>query len=234
MFSLISKARALNLDLDLQIDLFDSIVQPVSLCWYEVWGPGGGNTVNKTQLKYYKHVQNLKRCTSTNMVLGEPGKIPIDELIKCRLLNYWFNIVSCKNEYEIDVVLYKMLLKMAHQELHLSPWIDYVRKCLIELGMSNLWLNQEEINVSHQLFKNAVKLRITDEYKNKKGNYSVFGLSVCTVYRVFKSKFTTETYLKVLPKNLVLKMLKFRCRNSRFLVVTEGYDNYQSGSVLCL
>ena len=67
-----------------------------------------------------------------------------------------------------------MLLKMADQELYFSPWIDYVRKCLNELGMSNIWLNQEETNVSHQWFKNAIKLRITDQYKSKWHN-NVFG-----------------------------------------------------------
>ena len=35
--------------------------------------------------------------------------------------------------------------------------------------------------------------------------------SVCTVYRIFKIEFKMEPYLKVLPKNLALKMLKFRC-----------------------
>ena len=52
MYNLISKARALNLDLNLQIDLFDRIVQPVLLYGSEIGGPGGGNIVNKTQLKY--------------------------------------------------------------------------------------------------------------------------------------------------------------------------------------
>ena len=38
MFSLISKCRAQNLDIDLQIELFDSLVQPVMLYGSEVWG----------------------------------------------------------------------------------------------------------------------------------------------------------------------------------------------------
>ena len=39
LFSLISKSRAHNLDLDLQIGLFDNLVQPVISYGSEVWGP---------------------------------------------------------------------------------------------------------------------------------------------------------------------------------------------------
>ncbi len=42
-----------------------------------------------------------------------------------------------------------------------------------------------------------------------------------------------DSYLKVLPKNLALKMLKFRCRNTRFPVVLEGYENLQLANVKC-
>ena len=53
MFSLISKSRAHNLDLDLQIDLFDNLIQPVLLYGSEIWGAYGCNIVGRLQLKYY-------------------------------------------------------------------------------------------------------------------------------------------------------------------------------------
>ena len=39
MFDLIGKCRKLNLPLDLQLNLFDSVVKPVMLYGSEIWGP---------------------------------------------------------------------------------------------------------------------------------------------------------------------------------------------------
>ena len=61
MFSLISKSRALNLYLDIQLDLFDKIVQPVAFYGLEVRGAYESNSVKITQLNYYKHVLRLKK-----------------------------------------------------------------------------------------------------------------------------------------------------------------------------
>ena len=81
-------------------------------------------------------------------------------------------------------------------------------------------------------FKKAVKLRIADQFKNK-WHEEVFTSSNCTIYRVFKQEIRLEAFLKVLPKNLALKMLKFRCRNTRFPVVTENYVNEPVANAKC-
>ena len=82
MYSLLARARSLNLELDTQIDLFDNLVMPVLLYGFEVWGPSSCSIASKLQLKYYKYILKLKKTTPTNMVLGEVGKLPVAELIK--------------------------------------------------------------------------------------------------------------------------------------------------------
>ena len=233
MFSLISKSRALNLDLDIQIDLFDKIVQPVALYGSEVWGAYESKIVNRTQLKYLKQILRLKKCTSTNMVLGETGKLPLDTIIRSRVLNFWYKLVTNVNRFKLTVVLYRILYKLDIAGSYTYPWIEYVRKSLNELGLSFYWLRQDSLDLKgFTSFKTAVKLRIADQFKNK-WHEEVFTSSNCTIYRVFKQEIRLEAFLKVLPKNLALKMLKFRCRNTRFPVVTDNYVNEPVANAKC-
>ena len=53
MFGLISKCRRLWLPLDIQMKLFDSVVQPVMLYVCEVWVPYSSDLANKLQLRFF-------------------------------------------------------------------------------------------------------------------------------------------------------------------------------------
>ena len=46
------------------------------------------------------------------MVLGEVGKLPVEILIKQRVLNYWFKLITCKNEAKLDVIMYNVLFNL--------------------------------------------------------------------------------------------------------------------------
>ena len=230
LFSLLSKSRALNLELDLQVDLFDKVVSPVLMYGSEVWGPQGCNIVSRVQLKYYKYILKLKKSTCSNMVLGEVGKLPIAELIKMRVLNYWFKIVTCENVSKINVMLYNVLWKLhvlhsGDESYYESPWILYVKNNLNDLGLSYLWNNQGNLQTVNNLwFQKAIKLRIEDQYKSK-WRSELLESNSCTAYRIFKTDFASERYLKVLPVNLAIKMAKFRCRNNGFPATKKLYDN---------
>ena len=206
--------------------LFDSIVLPVLLYGAEVWGAYGTKIVSRTPLKYYKQVLHLNKSTCTVMVLGETGRLPVEEIVKMRILNYWFRMVTCENEYKLTSRLYALLLKLySHEGNHFkSPWLDYVKTCLDDLGMSYIWLNQKNLHfVNKMWFKNAIKIRITDQYKCKWSSI-VLNSDSCTFYRMIKAEFTLEKYLKVLPTNLAIRLAKFRCRNHKLPVVIASYD----------
>ena len=226
VFSLMCKSRALNLTLDVQIDLFDKLVSPVLLYGSEVWGPYGCEIVKRVQLKFYKSILKLNKSTPTNMVLGEVGKVPMDVTIKKRVLNYWFKMVSSKNPCKINVVLYKLLVKLdSSDESYKSPWLTYVKNSLNELGLSFLWINQDNINiVNHNWFKSAINLRINDQFQAKWVS-TVQNSDSCIIYRIVKQKFGIERYLSILPTNLAIKIAKFRCRSNKLPISVKRYDN---------
>jgi hypothetical protein len=56
------------LDLDLQLQLFDSMVTPILLYGVEVWGVGNIDIVKQFQLKYHKLIMNVTTSTPSVMV----------------------------------------------------------------------------------------------------------------------------------------------------------------------
>ena len=50
LYSLLRKARTLNLPIDLQIDMFNKVIKPILLYGCEVWGYGNLDVIERVQL----------------------------------------------------------------------------------------------------------------------------------------------------------------------------------------
>ena len=74
MFSLISKARKLNLPIDIQLELFDQLVRPILLYGCEVWAFGDISYVEKFYLKFCIQLLRLRTSTANCMIYGELRK----------------------------------------------------------------------------------------------------------------------------------------------------------------
>lgn len=93
MFSLLKKARSLLLSLDIQIELFQKTIRPILLYGSEVWGFGNLNILVQVQLKFLKHILNVKKSTPNCIVYGETGVLPLKVDIQCRMISYWSKLV---------------------------------------------------------------------------------------------------------------------------------------------
>ena len=91
-------------------------------------------------------------------------------------------------------------------------------KSLNDLGFAEYWLNQAVLSPRH--FKNIVKNRIKDQFlQNWKDMLN--NSSKCSTYKIFKTDFVNENYLKLLPKNLAISLCRFRC-SSHKLPIEKG------------
>ena len=61
MFSLIGKCRKLDLPIDIQIKLFNSLVKPIVLYGAEVWGSQNTYLCDQLQLRILKMTLGLKK-----------------------------------------------------------------------------------------------------------------------------------------------------------------------------
>jgi hypothetical protein len=97
MFAVLKKSRTLCLDIDLQLQLFDSMVTPILLYGVEVRGVGNIDIVKQFQLEYLKLIMNVKKSTPSVMVFGELGTLPIDCVIKSLIQNLIKYVILCTN-----------------------------------------------------------------------------------------------------------------------------------------
>ena len=170
------------------------------------------------------------------MVLGELGKLPLAETIRSRVLLFWFKIVTNKNKHKLSCIMYQLARKMFNSSVEYnSKWITYVKTSLEDLGLSFVWITQGTLDKSQQTwFKNTVNRQIKDRFITV-WRAGTEASPNCINYRLFKSMFECELYIKKLPTFLAISLMKFRCRNTKLPVVKLRYDNlvYSPECTLC-
>ena len=85
MFVILKKSKELDLPIDLQLELFDSLILPILLYGCEVWGYENVLILGRLYLEYLKYVLGLNQSTPSCMVYGETGHF-LSVYIKTRFL----------------------------------------------------------------------------------------------------------------------------------------------------
>ena len=61
----------------MQLELFNELVKPISLCGCEVLGFGNIEIIERVELKFMKYILKLKNSIPNNIVYGELGMMPL-------------------------------------------------------------------------------------------------------------------------------------------------------------
>ncbi|KAK6175976.1 hypothetical protein SNE40_014348 [Patella caerulea] len=208
MFSLIQKARKLNLDVDTQIHLFNCLVVTIALYGCEIWSFTDIILLERLQLRFCKYVLKVKMSTPNVMVYGELGVYPLQIYIKYRMINYRYKLVTGPRS-KIAWVLYNTLYKSFEP----NAWLNYIKDALNSAGLSYIW-DSQACNINANCLKQFLLLRLKDQYQQE-WNSTVHNTSKCKNYRLFKSTFIFEQYLIDLPPKYRHYFSKFRCRSHR-------------------
>ena len=91
------------------------------------------------------------------MVYGELGEFPLELQAKTRMLNFWFKLVNINCKHKFSNIMYTFLYDMYHAGIYKSPFLSSVETILNEIGLSGMWINQFNLNVSNQRFRSEVK-----------------------------------------------------------------------------
>ena len=158
MYSLINKAKKLNLAIDIQLQLFDSLVLPIALYGCEVWGCKETDIMEKLHLQFCKMLLKVNKCTTTAMVLGELGRYPIKYYVDYRMLCYWYRLVS-GDKSKISYIMYNMLYCLDKNGIFNSGWISAIKQLLTKCELYNkYWLGQDSASINQmQFFKKLCK-----------------------------------------------------------------------------
>ena len=162
MYALISKSRKLNLPIDIQLHLFDSLVVPILLYGCEIWGFENNSIIEKLHLKFCKTILHVKKSTPSCMVYGELGRFPLDIRIKCRLITFWSRLVS-SDLCRTSCILYNLMYSLYVKDSFHSNWLKFVKNILDNNGFSFVWIFQK-VN-SNTGFKHTLLQRLNDQFR---------------------------------------------------------------------
>ena len=185
MFSVLKKSRKLQLPVDLQLQLFDSMVIPILLYGSEITGFENSEILERICIEFYKIILNVKKTTPNVMLYGELGRYPIEILCKSRMVGFRQRIVNGKQD-KIAFKLYKVLLSLHQRDLFHSKWLLSVKDSLISSNHDMLWNSQDTVSVPKHIAQ-KVKLKLIEKFKHSWSN-SVFTSAKCLNYRIFKTR----------------------------------------------
>ena len=159
----------------------------------------------------------MRQSTPTCMVLGELGKMPVEIVIKGRVLSYWFRLIQPDNQGKIAAVMYRLMFQLHTKGLYESRYITFVKNTLQDIGMNDFWVNQNGIPYSLTGFKAKVKRALQDRFLQNWYS-SVDNDSIYLNYRMYKPVFCTEGYLSILPHKLAIRLARFRTTSNQLPV----------------
>ena len=82
---------------------------PILTYGCEVWGFGDISCIETVHTDFLKQVLPLKKNTPHFMIYGELGRYPLSIVIKKRIINFWYKLVS-GNANTLSSSLYRILL----------------------------------------------------------------------------------------------------------------------------
>ena len=130
MFNLWRRSRQLDLPLDIQLELFDTLIMPILTYGCKVWGFENRNILEKLHLKYLKYILGVKMSTPTCMVLGETGRFPVNITIKTRMISFRSKLILCEKN-KLSVAMYKILYSKHFNNITISKWLTSIKQTLV-------------------------------------------------------------------------------------------------------
>ena len=148
------------LPVDIQLLLFDSMIELILIYSSEVWGYDNLKFIEQIHLKYCKRVLQVRNTTPICMVLGELGKFPIEVKVKLRMIFFWSRLIQ--SESKLSSILYNLMLSLYEQNQQTFKWIKCVESIFNEVGLRYIFQNQ----VGY-FDKNMVKQILRDQFIQK-------------------------------------------------------------------
>ena len=144
--SMLTKAKKMQLSVDIQCHLFDHLILPILLYGTsEFWGHEDTKQIDVFHRKFLRTLLSVGSYTPDCMVYGETGRGLILNHVKGRLVNFWSRILRGKDSKYSHVLL--KFMSAIHKDEHLeftSSWLKFIedkfnQACLL---ISNIWLGK--------------------------------------------------------------------------------------------
>jgi hypothetical protein len=106
LYALYRKLRNISIPIDLQLKLFDYLIEPILLYSSEILGFENFAVLKRIHLQFFKRILSVRFSTPSFMVYSETGCYPLQIKIKLRVLNFGVKLLQnedklCSNMYQL-------------------------------------------------------------------------------------------------------------------------------------
>ena len=219
LFVLNAKILELDLPIDIQIKLFETLILPILTYGCEIWGFSDLNSIELFHRRFIKDCLKISKFASNSIACGESGLQNIENIIYTRMICFW-NKFRQSQSNKLSFKMFKFIKLLYDRNIYHSKWCTKVCYILDSTGLSYVW-NWE--GISTYRLKRLLKQRLYDAFVQ---NWSsdMAENSLCTNYKIFKTEFRFENYLLTLDDDLRIPLTKYRC-GSHYLPISEHRYN---------
>ena len=111
------------MSLDIQTNLFHSLVGFVMSYSCEIWDFKEAEELEKIYIGFLKSILGVKKATPSAYFYTELGAHPLSLKITERIMNYWFKILNLENSNPIKKMYYILLDNVTKAYLRLIGFI---------------------------------------------------------------------------------------------------------------
>ena len=228
MFGTLINCKQNKLPIDISLEMFEKTVLPCALYGAEIFGFNNLAKIEKLQLKYIKYSLKLKKSTPTVLVYGETGMLPIEYYVKCRMIGFWVNLVTSKQE-KISYKLFLMCSILFLSGLLICPWLQEIKNILEECGMPFVFYQFQILEKKwlKNSFLPKIKITLRDQTIQKwAAKLNSEDSTKFLFYKEYGFKFGLKNYFSILPQDLWIPMCKFRTANHKLPVEVYSWSYF--------
>ena len=214
--------RQIELTTSQKCKLFDFMVGSVLNYSAEVWGNNEAKDIEILHTKFCRWILQVRKSTNLSGLYGELSRFPLIVYRKISMIRYWIKILSSSNTF-IPKIIYSMLKTDLDNNIiyNGSNWAFQIKNILDDLGFSNIWIYQNDIDIPF----NLIKQRLLDTYKQSW--YSTINNSYrLETYARCKHEFEIEKYLDFIKeKKFKFALTQFRLSSHNLAIERGRFEN---------
>ena len=222
--------KHIELPISEKCKLFDTFVGSVLNYGGEILGLNEAKDIELIHSKFCRWILHVRKSTNLTGLYGELGRVPFIIQRKIRMINYWVKLLGL-NDQSIHKKLYSMLKQDADNNISYngSNWAFQIKSLLNELGLSYIWLQQNEFTIP----VNLIKQRIFDNYYQSWYS-NINNSSRLSMYSRYKHDFLFETYLDTIPdQKFRITLTKFRLSSHNLAIERGRFENIPRNDRIC-
>ena len=218
MHLLYKRKNNLQIPIDLQIQLFNHTILPILLYGCEIWGFHNSNLIENVQNQFLR--THLRKSTTIYMIYAELGITLVEIHIKSRVIGFWISLLNSEHT-KLPIIMYKSMLNESNQGSNFK-WITTIKETLISVGKPELF--NKNIIYNPKAVKGNITRTLHDLFIQE-WNAKISQSSNGRNYYSFKENTEFESYLKLIPKQLYISLIKFRTSNHKLPVEVGRWKN---------